>query len=42
MTDKFTKAVLLFVAFVGFVIAVALDYVQNGARSTENYYNDGE
>jgi preprotein translocase subunit Sss1 len=40
MIRKIAKATLLFVAFTGFCIAVVLDYLQNGARETQDYHND--
>jgi hypothetical protein len=40
MIRKVAKATLLFVAFIGFCFAVVLDYIFNGTRETQDYYNE--
>jgi len=40
MIQKLAKATMLFIAFIGFCCALVLDYVKNGARETQDYYNE--
>jgi len=40
MIRKLARATLLFIAFLGFCFAVVLDYLQNGARETQDYTNE--
>lgn len=40
MIQKIAKATMLFVAFIGFCIAVVLDYIKHGTKDTQDYYNE--